>query len=315
MLDAVNADGVKLNPTREVTGFCPLCKSRLIPKIGRCRLPRPHWAHMAGAVCDPWAEHDSETEWHRDWKQVVVPHRREVVLDVGGERHFADIVGAGHTIVEVQRSPITGQVVLERAKFYNNYNERSRLVWVFYATDFASRLAFRADPRYAGRVLFRWKHLRDSHRVAASNARVFWDFGHDWMFKPSCFEPHSLPKVSGRGKDRFDGFGEVWFRYDFMRECLGEAIDWAAMRPQLDGPRPAPPDRPFNSLGLNETGCIQSRYTLWRMCLRGLGVDHAAGSVHIGDPVVAVAPAGPASAVSESMRDPSAVLRRHGSDG
>lgn len=112
----------------------------MIAKIGRCRVPRPHWAHHARPDCDPWLLSDGESDWQRWWKEVVVPDRREVVLSVGAEKHFADVLGNERTIVDIQRSPIGGAKIIERAQFYNNYDKDSRLVWVFHAEASADRL-------------------------------------------------------------------------------------------------------------------------------------------------------------------------------
>ncbi len=241
----------------------------MVAKIGRCRVPRPHWAHHAHPDCDPWLEHDGESEWHRAWKELVIPDRREVVLTVGTEKHFADILGNGHTIVEIQRSPIGGEKIIERAQFYNNYNKASRLVWVFYAGEFAERLMFRQHPERDERVVFRWERPRDSHRVASNNAQVFWDFGHAWMFKPNSFEQQQVRWKFKSGEQRlsyYDGYGEVWPRSQFVRTYLGESLDKPEVMRRISGANPPAPGQPFDKLRLSQQTLNAARDSLRNHC-------------------------------------------------
>ena len=268
-MTAVDATGARLKPTKDVEGFCPLCGDPLIAKIGRCRVPRPHWAHHARPSCDPWMVSDGESDWHRWWKEVVTPERREVVIDVEGERHFADILGNGHTVVEIQKSPIGGAKIIERAQFYNNYDPKSRLVWVFNAEDFAERLMFRRHPTHDGRVVFRWERPRDSHRVASNNAQVFWDFGHAFMFKPNSFKAQMVKWEFKDGTSRYsgyDGYGEVWNRYDFVRIYLGNVVDKPEVLRRLQGRRPPMPEHPFQKLWLKARELDEARAKLRAIC-------------------------------------------------
>ncbi|MEL6740908.1 MAG: competence protein CoiA family protein, partial [Planctomycetota bacterium] len=101
MLNALNAEDEIIGPVKGADAFCPLCRTKLVAKIGKLEIPRPHWAHRPHADCDPWAT-EPESEWHRWWKEIVVPLRRKVVIDRDGERHFADIVGVDDQVIEIQ---------------------------------------------------------------------------------------------------------------------------------------------------------------------------------------------------------------------
>lgn len=96
---------------------CPACDSVVIGKCGE--LIVHHWAHASKLDCDPWSE--GETQWHRDWKSCLPPENQEVVIGP----HRADIVLADKTVVELQHSAISPEVIREREQFYGN------MIWLF----------------------------------------------------------------------------------------------------------------------------------------------------------------------------------------
>ncbi len=59
---------------------CPTCGDALLSKCGA--LVVPHWAHLARADCDPWAE--PESPWHRRWKErFPSPGAKSVSAPIG----------------------------------------------------------------------------------------------------------------------------------------------------------------------------------------------------------------------------------------
>ena len=57
-------DGQKVESSPKAKGVCPHCESEMTAKCGRVKVW--HWFHKGKPPCDPWWE--SETEWHREWK-------------------------------------------------------------------------------------------------------------------------------------------------------------------------------------------------------------------------------------------------------
>ena len=115
-------DKVRTKPAPSLRGKCCLCGDDMIAKCGR--YVRWHWAHKARTTCDPWQE--SETDWHRDWKDAFHIDYQEVVHvdDRTYEKHIADIKTPGGFVVEVQHSPIGEREALSRERFYKN------MIWI-----------------------------------------------------------------------------------------------------------------------------------------------------------------------------------------
>src|SRR5687768_14884017 len=94
---------------------CPSCEAALIAKCGDHRVW--HWAHRGVRVCDPWWE--SETEWHRAWKNEFPTEWQEVVhIAANGEKHVADVKTNNGTVIEFQHSFLSTKERLSREMFY-----------------------------------------------------------------------------------------------------------------------------------------------------------------------------------------------------
>jgi competence protein CoiA len=115
-------DGEKVEATKGAKGICPVCKRPVNAKTGERRAW--HWAHQSNSDCDHWWE--SETEWHRNWKNNYPQEWQEVVLvdSESGEKHIADIRTPDNLVIEFQHSPIEPEERFSREKFYKN------MVWV-----------------------------------------------------------------------------------------------------------------------------------------------------------------------------------------
>ena len=197
-----------------LAGTCPSCGHPCRPKCGKIVIW--HWAHHARADCDPWSE--PMTEWHLGWQRAVPPERREVVIGP----HRADIVTASGGVVEIQRSPISPDVIEEREAFYGE-----RMAWIFDATKAdidvqaiapalantpcgcANELCARIWPRpgtacpcrhegctgriaerkwqYSPEVRFRWRYARRS--IAACRRPVLLDLGDERVLHLGHFAP------------------------------------------------------------------------------------------------------------------------------
>ncbi len=112
----------KLEAEKGLSGICPICQEQVIPKCGQYRIN--HWAHKSLNHCDKWWE--SETEWHRNWKDLFPKEWQEVVAydDQTGEKHIADIKTNSNLVVEFQHSNISDEERISRESFYK------KMVWV-----------------------------------------------------------------------------------------------------------------------------------------------------------------------------------------
>jgi hypothetical protein len=82
-----------------------------------------HWAHRGVRVCDPWWE--SETEWHRTWKNEFPLGWQEFIQTApSGEKHVADVKTQSGTVIEFQHSFLRAEERKAREAFYR------KMVWV-----------------------------------------------------------------------------------------------------------------------------------------------------------------------------------------
>jgi hypothetical protein len=75
-------------------------------------------------MCDSWWE--SETEWHRSWKNYFPAEWQEILLpdERTGEKHIADVRTSDGLVIEFQHSRINPQERTTRENFYKN------MIWV-----------------------------------------------------------------------------------------------------------------------------------------------------------------------------------------
>ena len=115
-------NGVRSEPAPKLRGKCYHCNADMVSKCGN--YVRWHWAHKSRKTCDAWQE--SETDWHRYWKDAFPIDCQEVVHnDVEtGEKHIADVKTPSGIVVEVQHSPIAVNEVRSRENFYKE------MIWI-----------------------------------------------------------------------------------------------------------------------------------------------------------------------------------------
>jgi hypothetical protein len=94
----------------------------MIAKCGELKVW--HWSHRETRTCDPWWE--SETEWHRAWKNQFPREWQEIIQrsDKDGKKHIADVKTGHGVVVEFQHSHLPRQERESRELFYQN------MVWV-----------------------------------------------------------------------------------------------------------------------------------------------------------------------------------------
>ena len=110
-------EGERIEPTPRTRGSCPHCRETVISKCGKVRVW--HWAHKSKQHCDRWWE--SETEWHRQWKdKFPIDWQERGRRDESGELHVADVLTPGGLVIEFQNSPINREEVESRTNFHKN---------------------------------------------------------------------------------------------------------------------------------------------------------------------------------------------------
>jgi len=141
---------------------CELCGRDVRPYCGQIRAW--HWRHVALGDCDPWYE--TETAWHRQWKERFPEDSREVIMPP----HRAD-VRCRDLVLELQHSFISPIEVQARETFYG------KMVWLFDASRFADNLTSEVteqDPVTSQvQSSFSWYYPRP--HIRAAKAPVFLD--------------------------------------------------------------------------------------------------------------------------------------------
>ena len=114
-------DGERHEATPGLSGVCIGCGS---PTLARCGVIRVHhWAHQGQRRCDPWWE--SETEWHRAWKNQFPSHWQEIIHYADdGEKHISDVKTDLGWFLEFQHSHIKQEERRAREDYYR------KLIWV-----------------------------------------------------------------------------------------------------------------------------------------------------------------------------------------
>jgi len=105
----------------KLKGKCPVCGNETISKCGDIMVH--HWAHSKSSECDRWWE--SESKWHRDWKNLFPEDWQEVTHDnINGEMHRADVTNIHGWVLEFQHSYLKDSEVKVRSEFYK------KIIWV-----------------------------------------------------------------------------------------------------------------------------------------------------------------------------------------
>lgn len=122
----VNTEKMEATPDLNGQGLCPGCLQPVTAICGDQRIW--HWRHRTKKTCDRWWE--TETQWHRDWKNNFPSEWREdIKYDSNtGEKHIADVRTPHGLVIEFQNSRIDPLERAVRERFYGN------MVWVVNGT-------------------------------------------------------------------------------------------------------------------------------------------------------------------------------------
>ena len=179
-------DGIRAEASPKMRGLCSGCNREVTAKCGVYKIW--HWAHLKSDSCDPWWE--SETQWHRDWKNRFPLECQEVPLrnPVSSELHIADVRIPNGLVIEFQRSTISPEEVQARELFYQ------KMVWVIDGTKGPNDAIYFNLVRseiIEGQVVFkiygRSKLFHRWHR----HKPVFIDFGKHGFWRITKFDPNT----------------------------------------------------------------------------------------------------------------------------
>ena len=187
----VNGERREAEPS--LMGECLGCGNPVVAKCGEVRIK--HWAHKARARCDAWWE--TETEWHRAWKNQFPSEWQEVIhYAENGEKHIADVKTDQGWVIEFQHSHIKPDERGSREDFYG------KLIWVVDGNRrVRDQKKFFEVLRDGGGRLFDSKKYHELRPISwpegalfrdwiASRSHVFFDFGEDelWWLLPQSNE-------------------------------------------------------------------------------------------------------------------------------
>ena len=130
MLFANDNNGNRVSIDKIIVGekyYCPLCNNELTAKMGDIRIH--HFAHKKGLAChDTW--HYDMSEWHKNWQSRFPEECQEIVRELDGKKHRADVLLEDiKTVIEFQHSKINGAEFCDRNNFYKALGYK--VVWLF----------------------------------------------------------------------------------------------------------------------------------------------------------------------------------------
>ena len=189
-------DGTKVEAQPKLKGSCTNCFSEMVPKCGRVKVW--HWAHKGKPPCDPWWE--SETDWHREWKDHFPKEWQEVshIAPVTGEKHIADVKNPYGLVIEFQNSQIKPEERLSREKFYGE------MIWIVNGlrgdldeSYFNMGLSGPIQENPLAYQVSWWGRSQFLNNWCDSEAKVYLDFGKDVLWRLVFFD--SQKKVGAVG--------------------------------------------------------------------------------------------------------------------
>lgn len=177
-------NGLKSEPRKGEIGFCIGCGGKMIAKCGNLKLH--HWAHSVVTKCDSWWE--TETEWHREWKNNFSAEFREVSFydEFSQEYHRADIHTASGLTIEFQNSPLSVEELFSRERFYN------QLIWVVNGLKFKGFTKDVHIPNPTSSLLVDYEFVNSQHLQFVRKNEVLKDRGNDVSARSNLAERLSL---------------------------------------------------------------------------------------------------------------------------
>ena len=130
MLFAIDKEGNRIHINYALRGqeyVCPCCEEKVVLKKGNIR--KYHYAHHSGSMCrDGW--HYDMSDWHQEWQNKFPSQYQEIVKELNGKKHRADVLIEDKKIVfEFQHSALSSDEFYDRNIFYNTLGYK--VIWVF----------------------------------------------------------------------------------------------------------------------------------------------------------------------------------------
>jgi len=267
----VNGQRVEAQP--QLSGECPACGRAMVAKCGEVRVR--HWAHKVGPRCDLWSE--SETEWHRAWKDLFPAEWQEFVQYAqDGERHIADVKTGDGWVLEFQHSYINPEERRSREAYY------PQLAWVVnglrrerdqarFLKSWGEGTQVRADAPARSLWSGEGALLRD---WVGSRAHVFFDFGEPerlWWLSPLSDDTWSYVVRVARApfiEAHLGAAASPGYRFGGFVEELGKLIPAEASRLRSLATDIAPPRPQRDILSLMRERMLRGqkqirRYRRW----------------------------------------------------
>jgi competence CoiA-like predicted nuclease len=201
---AISDNNERIPASPRTLGYCPVCKTRMIPRCGSKR--KWHWSHKPKVTCDHWWE--NETPWHRQWKEKVPEEFREIVIEKDGVKHIADIQFSSGVVVELQNSRLSFAEKGEREKFYQ------KMYWILNAENWNVKKLL--DCNFFGDVLYSMKPRQDWFQDFLNFIPIFLDLGGNEIIQISEFSEIKKKEVLFWGRQfQYDYFVNNYFNERF----------------------------------------------------------------------------------------------------
>lgn len=113
--------------SRKEKYYCPTCGEELAIKRGNIKAH--HYSHKAYSNCDGW--HYDMSDWHSLWQSQFPIENQEVVFELNGKKHRADVF-INNTVIEFQHSKLSYEEFKDRNVFYTSLGYR--VIWILDAT-------------------------------------------------------------------------------------------------------------------------------------------------------------------------------------
>lgn len=165
MFYAVDEAGNRIEPSEGARAKCPVCEGEVYARCGDINVN--HWAHQSREECDEWAE--SDTEWHKEWKESFPAEWVEQVVENDGERHVADVLHPNGTVIKLQHNRPDPDSIRQRENFFGAGN----MLWLFDTRDAVERFVKWKEKEKYNEYSFTWKNARK--RVAFPRGYVYLD--------------------------------------------------------------------------------------------------------------------------------------------
>nr|WP_256445785.1 competence protein CoiA family protein [Skermanella sp. TT6] len=180
-------DGQRADARPKLKGRCPDCDAEMVARCGPVNVW--HWAHKGRLSCDPWWE--SETEWHRSWKNNFPLDWQEVrhIDQTTGERHIADVKIPYGLVIEFQNSPIDSIEMRSRENFYG------KMIWIVNVTTGMIKGYFSvglSGPIQKDPLIYQinwWSRSQFLRKWGEATATVYFDFGTDTLWRLIFYDP------------------------------------------------------------------------------------------------------------------------------